>query len=242
MAPLFVNKRTRSFSYAIYGFLLLSDQAAEEFLGFEKSFWGLSGHVARTRKNASNMGSNFKILGAGIKAAGAGSRAMQEAERMQKEQMEREQNGTDSDGGTDAEKMAETIDESLPAFLELAWAINKRDISSTLSKVCRKVFQDASVPKEQRFVRAKAVRSLGKEFQTVAKAYKNSTKNHFEAEDIKARVAAASMTTMAKAQGQEVTEEDQQNMINQAKQMSLNPGAPKADTGSENTSSTFTEE
>ena len=214
--------------------------AAEEFLGFEKSFWGLSGHVARTRKNLSGAGSNFKLLGAGIKAAGAGSRAMQEAEKLQQEQLEKEQAGGEQkpsattgnvkvDDQAAQEQMAETIDESLPAFLELAWAINQRDIKSTLQKVCKKVFRDASVPKEQRFVRAKAVRALGKEFQTVAKVFKNATNDNFDAEDIKARVAVATMTTMAKAQGQEVTEEDQAEMIKQAKQMSLDPnGNPGA--------------
>lgn len=194
--------------------------AAEEFLGFEKSFWGLSGHMARTRKNASSLGSNFKLIGAGFKAAGAGSRAMQEAEKMQQQNEEQKER---SDQAAQEQQMAETIDESLPAFLELAWAINQRDIKSTLHKVCEKVFQDASVPKELRFVRAKAVRALGKEFQTVAKLFQAATKDQFDAEDIKARVAVATMTTMAKAQGQEVTEEDQQEMIQQAKQMSLNP-------------------
>ena len=39
-----------------------------------------------------------------------------------------------------------------------------------------------------------------------------------DAEDIKARVAVASMATMAKAQGQEMTEEDQKEMMQQAKE------------------------
>lgn len=43
-----------------------------------------------------------------------------------------------------------------------------------------------------------------------------STKHN--AEDIKARVAVASMATMAKAQGQEMTEQDRVDMMQQAKE------------------------
>ena len=216
-----------------YGSLYLNtigfamQMAAEEYLGFEKSFFGLAGHLARTRKSASAIGSNFKLLGAGIRAAGAGSRAMQEAEKLQQQQ---EEKGGGGGGGEESEQkideraaqemMAETLDDSLPAFLELAWAINKRDIQSTLHAVCQKVFNDASVPKETRLVRAKAVMTLGSEFRRVGRAFKQNHKANFHAEDIKARVAVATMTTMAKAQGQEVTEEDQDAMIQQAKMMS----------------------
>ena len=42
-----------------------------------------------------------------------------------------------------------------------------------------------------------------------------------DAEDIKARVEVATRTTMAKAQGQELSEEDPEEMIRMAKQMSL---------------------
>jgi hypothetical protein len=187
--------------------------SAEEFLGFERSFLGLKGHVARSRKNASNIGTNFKLLGAGLKAAGAGSRAMHEAEKLQKDGEEVNEQA--------AEMMADTIGESLPAFLELAWAINKRDIQVTLHEVCKKLFQDASVPKDMRLIRAKAVKKLGLEFQAVGKASKATAKANFSPEDIKARVAVAAMTTMAKAQGQEITEQDQEDMIRKAKEMGL---------------------
>lgn len=145
-----------------------------------------------------------------------------------------------------AELMEQTVDDSLPAFLEFAWAINKRDIQSTLKDVCRKLFLDASVPKEVRLERAEAIRILGREFHSIgtmtakvnrkaANAKKGSSgetdhtggggggsgRTDFDPEDIKARMSVAAMTTMAKAQGQEVTEEDQQEMIKQAKQMSM---------------------
>lgn len=201
---------------ALYGITIgfAMQVAAEEYLGFETSFLGLGGHVARTKKNASAFGSGMKLLGAGIKAASAGTKAMREAEELQKA----------AEGGAElneeqADQMAATLDGSLPAFLDLAWAVNKRDIQSTLKIVCKKVFDDAGVPKADRLIRAKAVRILGKEFQKLGKQemLANKSNNKFSSDDIKARVAVATMTTMAKAQGQEVTEDDQEQMIRQAK-------------------------
>jgi len=201
---------------ALYGITIgfAMQVAAEEYLGFETSFLGLGGHVARTRKTASGFASGMKLLGAGIKAASAGSKAMREAEDLQRaaeggQEINEEQVG----------QMAATLDGSLPAFLDLAWAVNKRDIQSTLKKVCRKVFDDASVPKPDRIHRAKAVRILGQEFQKLGKQemLANKSNNQFSSEDVKARVAVATMTTLAKAQGQDVTEEDQEEMIRQAK-------------------------
>jgi hypothetical protein len=52
-----------------------------------------------------------------------------------------------------------------------------------------------------------------------AKSGSNNTK--MNSEDIKKRVAVATMTTMAKAQGQEVTEEDQEEMLRQAMQQGV---------------------
>ena len=202
--------------------------AAEEYLGFETSFLGLSGHLARTKKNAMAFNTNMKLLGAGLKAASAGSKAMKGAEELQKTVRE---NGTeDSIDPEQAQQMAEHLDHSLPAFLEFAWAINKRDIQQTLRKVCKKVFNDASVPKEARFERAEAVQILGSEFKRIGKLFKHLEQgtDKFNAQDIKARMSVAAMTTMAKAQGQEVSMEDQDEMIKQAKQMNA-AGAGTAD-------------
>ena len=205
--------------------------AAEEWLGFETSRWGLGGHLARTKQNAAGLATNWKLVGAGLKAATAGSRAMREAEELQQKQLQKQ---AEELGGADvadeeeeqkqqeqqAEQMAATIDGSLPAFLEFAWAVNRRDIRSTLQAVCRKLFDDASVPKELRVRRARAVQILGREFAAAGKEALRSgsaVQRQFDPTEIKARVAVATMTTMAKAQGQEVTEEDQERMIQRAK-------------------------
>jgi hypothetical protein len=196
---------------------------AEEYLGFETSFLGLGGHLARTRQNASGFGSTMGLLGAGIRAASAGVRTMQEAEKMQKEMEERAAASGETAGATEQDQMKmamdiqESIDDSLPTFLEFAWAINKRDIQSTLKGVCKKLFDDASVPKDLRLRRAEAVRILGKEFRLVGTAAAKLNKSKMSADDIKAQLSVAAMATMAQAQGQEMTEEDRQEMIRQAK-------------------------
>jgi len=244
---------------------------AEEFIGDHTSFLGLGGFAARTKSSTSAMGTNFKLIGAAISAATHGARAMKEAENLQnaahKKEEEAAEGGADSaaksaetkeegKGGegvngegeesidADAEqKLSETFDASLPAFLNFTWAINKRDIQQTLQAACPKVFQDASVNDNPNCImsvratqlqRAEAMEIIGREFFTIGKLHEQEAQaggkkdgGHFNAEDIKARVAVATMTTMAKAQGQEVTEEDQEQMIQQAKMMGKNPEAAK---------------
>jgi curved DNA-binding protein CbpA len=206
--------------------------AADEYLGFEKTFLGLGGHLARTKKNASGIASGFKLIGAGIKAAGAGSKMMRDVDDMQKKQAEALEKGLEPTelGEQDTQQMAASIEGSVPAFLEFAWAVNKRDIQQTIRAVCQKLFDDASVPKPDRIRRAEAVRILGREFQTTGKHYRSKNKGkkakEFAADDALARVAVATMTTMAKAQGQEVTESDQEMMLQQAK-MELSGAASK---------------
>lgn len=195
--------------------------SAEEFIGFKTSFLGLGGHVARTKQNASGFGANMKLIGAGLKAVGAGSKAMVEAENMQKRA---EETGEELDASAAAE-MAEALDDTLPTFLELAWAVNKKDIQSTLKSVCKKLFSDSSGAntKDLRLKRAEAVRVFGREFLTIGKLTQKTkpSSGKMDAEDIKARVEVAARTTMAKAQGQELSEEDHEEMIRLAKQMSM---------------------
>lgn len=89
--------------------------AAEEYLGDEKTFMGLGGHVARFNRGVSGFGGKMKLLGAGIKAVAVGSKAMEQAEKLQEEEDEQKA----------AAQMQQTVDEGLPTFLEFAWAINK---------------------------------------------------------------------------------------------------------------------
>jgi len=201
--------------------------AAEEYIGAEKSFLGLGSQLAKAKHSASAFSGTMKVLGAGFKAASAGIGAMHKAEALQKEMEER---GVDEQQA--AEHMQESLDDSLPVFLEFAWAINKRDIQSTLAEVCKKLFSDAAIPKETRLVRAEGVRLLGREFRRAGanasklrKIENGGKKKRFTADDVKAQVSVAAMATMAKAQGQELTKEDQDEMMRQAKEQ-LHQGPP----------------
>jgi hypothetical protein len=186
---------------------------ADEFLGFKTSFLGMEGHAARAKKNMNTMNNNMHILNAGVKAVSKGQKAMKDVEQVQR--------GMQEGGELTAQEQAELtekMEESLPAILELAWAINVRDISKTLKEVCRKIFMDAGVDQQLRLKRAHGIRILGREFYAIGKISGREGVDGISTEDIKARATVAAMTTMAKAQGQEVSEEDQEEMIKQAKQ------------------------
>jgi len=114
---------------------------------------------------------------------------------------------------------AQKLEESLPVILELAWAINARDISRTIKRVFRKLTTDAGVSIEMRHRRAEALRIFGREFYTIGRALGAEQPKELSSSDIKARAEVAVMTTMAKAQGQEISDEDTEQMINQAKTM-----------------------
>jgi len=58
---------------------------------------------------------------------------------------------------------------------------------------------------------------MGKEFFNVGKEAGGTMPIKTDTGDIKARAEVAVMTTMAKAQGQEVSEEDTEDLIRQAK-------------------------
>jgi len=205
----------------------------EEFLGFQNTALGVGGHAARWKKTRKATQNNFKIMGAGINAATTGRKAMKEVEAAQRSMEERKakeslEKALDGDGENEgqsamdeeqAKMTAEKLEETIPVLLELAWAINIRDISRTLKHSCKKLFVDAEVPIETRIQRAEAIRLIGEEFYTIGKARGGDKYSLTDTADIKARAEVAVMTTMAKAQGQEVSESDTEEMIKNAQNM-----------------------
>ena len=202
---------------------------AEEYLGVQTSALGMGAMNARSRRFRKTTANNWKIMGAGINAATTGRKAMKEVEAAQKQLEEKKAmkesgegkaDGDDNEMDTEQAKMAaQKLEETIPALLELAWAINIRDISRTLKSACKKLFSDAEVPLETRIRRAEAVRLLGNEFYTIGKECGGEKYDVKDTTDIKARAEVAVMTTMAKAQGQEVSEDDTEDLIRQAKDM-----------------------
>jgi len=207
----------------------------EEFLGFQNTALGVGGHAARWKKTRKNTQNNFKLMGAGINAATTGRKAMKEVEAAQRSMEERKvkdslvkgldgekENENEGESAMDEEQAkitAQKLEETIPALLELAWAINIRDISRTLKNSCKKLFVDAEVPMETRIKRAEAVRLIGEEFYIIGKSRGGNKYSVKDTADIKARAEVAVMTTMARAQGQEVSESDTEEMIKNAQNM-----------------------
>jgi len=207
------------------GFAL--ETAAQDYLG------GLGKIRARTKINAQAVVNNLLLVQTGFQAASAGAKAMvvvaqQQQQKEQESKLDFSIHGDeDKKGITDAAAVPslESMDKSLPKFLEFAWALNKRDIQLTiLAAVQQKLLREGSLPLRQE--RAEALLILGREFQHVASIFEKE-KTPEEAvlnesiEDIKACLSVAAMTTVAKAQGQEITQQDQEKMIQHAKLQQL---------------------
>jgi len=206
-----------------------------EFLGFAKSPWigSLDGHTAFFRKRATDLSNNYRVVNAGISAVRAGSKAMKHVESIQKQAEEQgslgEGLGTSPLDGNQAKETMKKLEDTLPTILELAWAINVRDITNTLKDVCRKLFSDASVDLDTRIKRAEGVKIIGREFYAIGNAcgdIKDVTESKDNTEEIKLRAEIAAMTTLAKAQGQEISEEDAEYMIRQQRKMKEAEGIP----------------
>eukprot|EP00751_Fragilariopsis_kerguelensis_P049672 CAMPEP_0171049600 /NCGR_PEP_ID=MMETSP0736-20130129/51832_1 /TAXON_ID=186038 /ORGANISM="Fragilariopsis kerguelensis, Strain L26-C5" /LENGTH=727 /DNA_ID=CAMNT_0011502073 /DNA_START=41 /DNA_END=2225 /DNA_ORIENTATION=+ len=173
--------------------------------------------------------SENRVLNAGISAVRAGSKAMKHVESIQKQAEEQSSlsgaagvSGASPFDNTQAKETMKKLEDTLPTILELAWAINVRDITKTLKEVCHKLFYDASVDLDTRIRRAEAVKLLGREFYAIgniSETMRDVTKNGDNTEEIKLRAEIAAMTTLAKAQGQEISEEDAEYMIRQQRRM-----------------------
>ena len=219
---------------------------AEEYIGVQTSALGMGALNARFRRTRKSTSNNWKIMGAGINAATTGRKAMKEVEAAQKQMEEKKAMAIAGEGDDDdknaideekAKMAAQKLEETIPALLELAWAINNRDISRTLKGACKKLFSDAEVPIETRIRRAEAVYILGSEFYTIGKECGGEKYDVKDTNDIKARAEVAVMTTMAKAQGQEVSEDDTEDMIRRAKDMQQGRDEAKASASSEKAAS-----
>ncbi len=216
----------------IIGFQL--EVEAEEYIGFQKGLF--DGYKAQAKKSASSTSTNFKITGAAIKAVSAGRKVYREVEEKQQKNLEGGDK-LDANGKKmtkeeiDAEQAtlaAKKLEENLPTILELAWAINTRDIKNTIKNACKKLFADADASMDERLRRAEGIRIVGKEFLEIGRLVGTSKDELNTSESIKARAEVAVMTTMAKAQGQEVNEKDTEDLIRQHKEMAKQRDAAAA--------------
>jgi X-domain of DnaJ-containing/DnaJ domain/Autophagy-related protein C terminal domain len=214
-----------------------------DFVGTHTSFLGMEGQSAKLKKRTYILNNQMKVISSGIGAARAGRQAYKEVDKLQREaKAKASQSSVLENSNVDAEKTTPVNDEekeegsidpesmkaataeiekSLPAILELAWAINVQDITRTLEEVCIKLFHDAAelLPLETRVKRAEAIQILGREFYAVGKIASATSDKNIDVKDISARAQVAAMTTLAKAQGQEVSEKDAEALIKRAKEM-----------------------
>lgn len=111
----------------------------------------------------------------------------------------------------DKELLKDNLSSTIPAALDLAWAINYVDITNTLQGACGKLFRDAdnSASWEDRLRRAEAVHILGAQFSlvgleaTVGRGGNATTMSGGDAEEIKARASAAFMESLKKGRDNE---------------------------------------
>eukprot|EP00816_Leptocylindrus_hargravesii_P006382 CAMPEP_0196824758 /NCGR_PEP_ID=MMETSP1362-20130617/92664_1 /TAXON_ID=163516 /ORGANISM="Leptocylindrus danicus, Strain CCMP1856" /LENGTH=530 /DNA_ID=CAMNT_0042205091 /DNA_START=554 /DNA_END=2146 /DNA_ORIENTATION=+ len=217
----------------------------EDYIGSRRNF-GVEGMSAKMKKRANAMGTDYKLATSALKSY---QRAQKINETMTKAALEAEAEA--EAGGTEGSKArsnepdkeagnmnmktmpgAKDIEESIPVFLDLAWAVNVKDISKSIKNACNKLFSDANVDVPTRLKRAYAVNVLAKEFFDVGK--KAGKNQEASVEDIRARAEVAVMTTMAKAQGQEIREGDAEEMVKQAKEMHAQQAAAAAAAKTEN--------
>jgi len=191
----------------------------EEYIGLQKAL-SLDGVSASMKKKANSFSNDMNLVSSAYKSYQHANKLNQKMAKAVAEEAEGEE-GDGKDGSKEKVKkqtmpdMSE-FDESIPVFLELAWAINVKDIFKTIKNACKKLFDDSSVDVPERVRRAKAVLIIGQVFFEVGKTSNSAEQN---VEDIKTRAEIAVMTTMAKAQGQEIHESDAEELVRQHKQM-----------------------
>jgi curved DNA-binding protein CbpA len=197
---------------------------AAEFLG------GFEGQAAKLKKKGYSFTNQFKLLSAGISAARAGTQAYKDMESLQNkdaEDLSLEEDTSNKEKKPEMDEKqrmklaADKLEASLPAFLDLAWAINIQDITRTLKNVCRFLFHDEAetILLETRLKRAHAVHLLGREFHVMGKLAETTSTTCVDAQALRTRAEVAAMTTLAKAQGQDVTDKDAEEMIRQAREL-----------------------
>merc|ERR1719231_1061597 len=100
------------------------------------------------------------------------------------------------------------MEASLPTFLSTMVSASLLDVEVTLKAACHKVLADTSGDKEERQRRAQGMLMMGQAFSN-AKGATPSARGEVEAKSV---FEGTMMKTMAKAQGQEVHDDDEFTM------------------------------
>jgi len=146
---------------------------AGEFLGYQTSLLGVSGHVAAMNSTRLSISNHASAAGAGIRAAGAAIRTFNTVREIAEQQKERESSGNSGSSGTDplsqlTPAQLKATQENLPIFLEAIWHVSVVDIERTLSAAISKVTRDHSVDEPMRLKRGEAIAIMGQIFMEEA--------------------------------------------------------------------------
>ena len=101
-------------------------------------------------------------------------------------------------------KMENEMNNSLPVFMETMVSASLVDVEVTLKQVCKKVLKDTGVSEAVRDRRAQAMLIMGNKF-LLAKGVNKAARGEVEPKSV---IEGTMMKTMAKAQGQEVDDDD----------------------------------
>jgi len=176
--------------------------SAEAYIGTYTSPMGIRGLYSALLRKLDGAKKSMKTASSFVSVAKQGMKAYTTA---------REDGAVDFESKEEKEKYIMDMGErSLPAILEMAWAVNVKDIGTTLHFACQKLFSDSgsaarpTIDIEERLRRAEAISILGKQFQSVGRAHAN-VNSHDDMEcavnEMKTRVEVAIEATVMKAQG-----------------------------------------
>eukprot|EP00587_Corethron_hystrix_P002611 CAMPEP_0113312070 /NCGR_PEP_ID=MMETSP0010_2-20120614/9042_1 /TAXON_ID=216773 ORGANISM="Corethron hystrix, Strain 308" /NCGR_SAMPLE_ID=MMETSP0010_2 /ASSEMBLY_ACC=CAM_ASM_000155 /LENGTH=597 /DNA_ID=CAMNT_0000167811 /DNA_START=90 /DNA_END=1880 /DNA_ORIENTATION=- /assembly_acc=CAM_ASM_000155 len=173
----------------------------DEYLGFYYvPFISWTGHRANFQRMRRGFRSFITLGRVGLKALIAGKDALITRDEDTEELKVRED-------------LKVGLEESLTAILDLAWAFNVRDITRTVKGACERLFMDAGVTAQERVKRAWALRILAKEFLFVGKAECEGGDPNSNEDFIKNRAKMGAFKTMMKAQGQDLSDEEAEEMM-----------------------------
>ncbi|KAL7437773.1 hypothetical protein ACHAXH_008815 [Discostella pseudostelligera] len=194
---------------------------ADAFLGYRSSVLGSwRGPVSNVKRNLLFLRRKFAVTKAIMRTIRESLTALYKSADLASVQDEsipprrRSSSGTSSNDAkrkrpeqrvvfNDKKLLKDNLSNTIPAILELAWAINYVDITNTLHGACGKLFRDADLSSwEERLLRAEAVYILGSQFYLVGleatAGWSGNATMTGDAEDIKARANAAFMESLKK--------------------------------------------
>ena len=206
---------------------------AHEYLGYKITPLGLMGVPRTVQKRLYGVKTNWAVASSVYKSITHSIKSFYNATSMDLKTSSRrgpksrrrfsksddfEQRSKEEVSEMYAKAFATTVESSMDMLLDVAWSLNRKDISSTLRDACQKLFADATLPIKDRHKRAHALLILGQEFNLAAQSStqcqpngKNCKPPPSDATEIKGRAERAYLASLARGQG--FSDEDAEEMI-----------------------------